>query len=64
MGQQGVGAYSCHSYRATGITTIQDKSGALVTARYMRLRADSRTTKLYDRRAQRITREEEERIRS
>lgn len=58
-----VGAYSCHSFRATGITTFLENGGSLETAQYLAGHADSRTTKLYDRRGQRITREDVERIR-
>jgi len=58
-----VGAYSCHSFRATGITTFLENQGSLETAQYLAGHADSRTTKLYDRRTQRITREDVERIR-
>jgi site-specific recombinase XerD len=58
-----VGAYSCHSFRATGITTFLENGGTLETAQYLAGHADSRTTKLYDRRAQRVTREDVERIR-
>ncbi len=58
-----IGAYSCHSFRATGITTFLENQGSLETAQYLAGHADSRTTKLYDRRSQRITREDVERIR-
>ena len=58
-----VSAYSCHSFRATGITTFLGNHGTLETAQYLAGHADSRTTKLYDRRQQRITREDVERIR-
>lgn len=58
-----VGAYSCHSFRATGITTFLENGGTLETAQYLAGHADSRTTKLYDRRLQRVTREDVERIR-
>jgi site-specific recombinase XerD len=58
-----VGAYSCHSFRATGITTFLENQGSLETAQYLAGHADSRTTKLYDRRQQRLTREDVERIR-
>jgi len=52
-----VSAYSCHSFRATGITTFLGNHGTLETAQYLAGHADSRTTKLYDRRQQRIARE-------
>ena len=57
------GNFSCHSFRATGITTFLENGGSLETAQYIAGHADSRTTKLYDRRAQRATREDIERIR-
>jgi len=58
-----VSAYSCHNFRATGITTFLENHGTLETAQYLAGHADSRTTKLYDRRQQRIAREDVERIR-
>lgn len=64
LGEAGIaGDFSCHSFRATGITTFLENGGSLETAQYIAGHADSRTTKLYDRRAQRATREEIERIR-
>lgn len=57
------GTFCCHSFRATGITTFLENGGSLETAQYIAGHADSRTTKLYDRRAQRATREDIERIR-
>ena len=64
VGEAGIaGIFSCHSFRATGITTFLENGGSLETAQYIAGHADSRTTKLYDRRAQRATREDIERIR-
>lgn len=57
------GNYSCHSFRATGITTFLENGGSLETAQWIAGHADSRTTKLYDRRNQRATREDLERVR-
>jgi site-specific recombinase XerD len=58
-----VGGYSCHSFRATGITTFLENGGTLERAQWMAGHADSRTTKLYDRRNDRATLEDIERIR-
>ena len=52
----------CHSMRGTGITTYLENGGSLEYAQYMAGHADVRTTKLYDRRQQRITKDEVERI--
>jgi len=57
------GAFSCHSFRATGITTFLENGGSLETAQWIAGHADSRTTKLYDKRAQRATLEDLERVR-
>ena len=43
--------FSNHSFRATGITTFLENGGQLETAQRIAGRADSRTTKGYDRRA-------------
>jgi site-specific recombinase XerD len=58
-----VGQYSPHSFRATGITRFLEEGGTLEAAQHMADHADSRTTKLYDRRGQKILREDVERIR-
>jgi integrase/recombinase XerD len=58
-----VGEYSPHSFCATGITRFLEEGGTLEVAQDMADHADSRTTKLYDRRGQRILREDVERIR-
>jgi site-specific recombinase XerD len=52
-----------HSWRATGITNFLENRGAIEMAQYMVGHADPRTTKLYDRRRQQVTRGEVERIR-
>lgn len=52
-----------HSWRATGITVFLENGGAIEMAQYMAGHADPRTTKLYDRRRQKVTRGEVERIR-
>lgn len=57
------GSFSCHSFRATEITTFLENGGSLETAQYIAGHADSRTTELYDRRAQRATRKDTEQIR-
>ena len=54
---------SCHSFRATGITTYLLGGGRLEIAQQMAGHESSRTTGLYDRRDDRIAREEVERIR-
>lgn len=53
----------CHSMRATGITTFMRNGGSLEDARQIANHADSRTTRLYDRRHQEVTVSEIERIR-
>lgn len=52
-----------HSWRATGITVFLENGGAIEMAQYMAGHADPRTTKLYDRRRQVVSRGEVERIR-
>jgi site-specific recombinase XerD len=52
-----------HSWRASGITVFLDNGGAIEMAQYMAGHADPRTTRLYDRRRQQVTRGEVERIR-
>ncbi|MDR3692080.1 MAG: tyrosine-type recombinase/integrase [Fimbriimonas sp.] len=46
--------FSCHSFRATGITTFLENGGSLETAQNIAGHADSRTTKGYDRRETRL----------
>jgi site-specific recombinase XerC len=46
--------YSPHSFRATGITNFLKNDGTLEAAQRIAGHADSRTTKLYDRRGQKV----------
>ena len=55
--------FSSHSIRATGITKFLANGGSLEIAQQLANHADSRTTKLYDRRATRLELEEIVRIR-
>jgi site-specific recombinase XerD len=55
--------YSPHSFRATGITNFLEHDGTLEAAQRIAGHADSRTTKLYDRRGQKVLLEDMERIR-
>ena len=55
--------YSPHSFRATGITNFLENDGTLEAAQRIAGHADSRTTKLYDRRGQKVLFEDMERIR-
>jgi integrase/recombinase XerD len=57
------GEFTNHSFRATGITTFLENGGSLESAQFIAGHADSRTTKLYDRRNQRATLEDLERVR-
>jgi integrase/recombinase XerC len=52
-----------HSFRGTGITTYLQNEGTLELAQEMANHASPRTTKLYDRRGDKITQEAVERIR-
>ena len=54
---------SCHSFRATGITTYLSNSGTLELAARMANHSSTRTTQLYDRRHDAIAQTEVERIR-
>jgi integrase/recombinase XerD len=56
--------YSPHSFRATGITNFLENDGTLEAAQRIAGHADSRTTKLYDRRGQKVLLEDMERIRA
>ena len=58
-----VGDYSPHSFRATGITNYLENGGTLEVAQRIAGHADSRTTKLYDRRGLKVLLEDMERIR-
>jgi integrase len=53
----------CHTFRATGITAYLLNGGTLEHAQAMAAHESPRTTKLYDRTRERLTREEVERIR-
>ena len=55
--------YSPHSFRATGFTNYLENDGNLEAAQRIAGHADSRTTKLYDRRGQKVLLEDMERIR-
>jgi len=55
--------YSPDSFRATGITNFLENDGTLEAAQRIAGHADSRTTKLYDRRGQKVLLEDMERIR-
>ena len=54
-------AFSSHSFRATGITNFLENGGTLEVAQRIAGHADSRTTKLYDRRGQKVLVEDMER---
>ena len=54
---------SNHSFRATGITNFLENGGMLEHAQDMAAHASPRTTRLYDRRKERITQAQVERIR-
>ena len=56
------GGISCHSFRATGITTYLAAGGTLEGAQAIAAHASPKTTKLYDRRALGVSLEEIERI--
>lgn len=51
-----------HTFRATGITNYLKNSGSLEVAQRMAAHADTRTTKLYDRRNEHVSLDEIERI--
>jgi len=57
------GAVCNHTFRATGITVFLENGGAIETAAQIAAHESPRTTKLYDRRADKIALEEIERIR-
>jgi site-specific recombinase XerD len=60
----GMDAAMCnHTFRATGITVFLENGGAIETAAQIAAHESPRTTKLYDRRNDRIALEEVERIR-
>lgn len=51
-----------HTFRATGITTYLKNGGTLENAAQMAAHASTRTTQLYDRRADEVTLDEVERV--
>jgi hypothetical protein len=51
-----------HSFRATGITAYLKNGGTLEKAASMANHASTRTTQLYDRRADEVTLDEVERV--
>lgn len=55
-------AISCHSFRATGITDYLANGGTLEVAARIAGHASTRTTQLYDRRSEEVSRGEIERI--
>jgi len=52
----------CHTFRATGITNYLENGGTLEKAQAMANHESARTTKLYDRRDDRLSLDEVERI--
>ena len=52
----------CHTFRATGITAYLKNGGTLERAAAMANHASTRTTQLYDRRSDEVTRDEVERV--
>lgn len=53
---------TCHSFRATTITDLLDQGVPLEDVQYLAGHADPRTTRLYDRRKKKVTRNIVERI--
>ena len=56
------GKICSHSFRGSGITNYLENNGTLTEAQRMAGHSDPRTTRLYDRRNQAITRGEVEKI--
>jgi len=54
---------TCHTFRATGITTYLENDGDLEMAQHIAGDASADTTRIYDRRDQNVAQEEIERIR-
>ena len=54
---------SCHTFRATGITTYLENNGDLETAQHIAGHASANTTRIYDHRDQKVEQEEIERVR-
>lgn len=57
------GRFSCHSFRATGITNFLENGGTIEKAQWIAGHSDPRTTKLYDRRNLKAGVEDMERVR-
>lgn len=55
-------AVCCHTFRATGITAYLENGGTVENAQAIASHADPRTTRLYDRRSDKVTLTEIERI--
>jgi integrase len=53
---------SCHTFRATGITTYLENGGSVEHAQQIAAHESPRTTKLYDRRNDTLSLDEIERI--
>jgi integrase/recombinase XerD len=54
---------TCHTFRATGITTYLEKNGDLETAQYIAGHVSTSTTRIYDHRKEHVEQEEIERVR-
>jgi site-specific recombinase XerD len=54
---------TCHTFRATGITTFLENGGDLETAQHIAGHASANTTRIYDHREQKVAQEEIERVR-
>jgi len=54
---------TCHTFRATGITTFLENGGDLETAQRVAGHASANTTRIYDHREQKVAQEEIERVR-
>jgi len=54
---------TCHTFRATGITTFLENGGDLETAQHVAGHASANTTRIYDHRNQQVAQEEIERVR-
>jgi site-specific recombinase XerD len=54
---------TCHTFRATGITTYLENDGDLETAQHIAGHASANTTRIYDRREEHVDQEEIERVR-
>ena len=55
-------AIGCHTFRATGITVYLTNGGTLEKAQQMAAHESAKTTKLYDRRDDKLSLDEVERI--